>query len=234
MIPILLPMDRLIVMDDVLGPTNKSTAFASFLMVSQKFKYSCVFIFHIIYPEKSIWKVILSQMKHFNMFPGSVQHVEDSFQRFFLTLKIVSKICPTCWRFFLQIALEKSAQNYFWLNRFFVDLAKRNEKICFTLDCWCINPNGPGKYRTEAGNLEEQSCYFNVKIKKKLFNTFPSKRIWNSESTNEKKFIFKLNELEAGSEMLTTRLMLVQNYGILSAMAQAYLDMVRKTKRQKI
>lgn len=74
-----------------------------------------------------------------------------------------------------------------------------------------INPNGLGKYRTKADNLEEQACYFNLKNKDKLLNALPSKRIRNSEAPNNKKFIFKLNELDTGSEILTRGLMLVLN-----------------------
>ena len=177
---------------------NKLNAFASFLIVSRKFKYSLVYIFHIIYPEKSIWKVILPQTKHFNSFPGSVQQ--------FNVLKILSANC-NC----IGETASYLPQNSFWLNRFFVDLANRNQKICLTLDCLGINPNGLGKYRTKADNLEEQTCYFNLKNKDKLLNALPSKRIRNSEAPNDKKFIFKLNELDTGSEILTRGLMLVLN-----------------------
>ena len=45
-------LDRLIVINDVSGLADKSNAFASFSTVSRKFKYNCVYIFHIIYPEK--------------------------------------------------------------------------------------------------------------------------------------------------------------------------------------
>ena len=38
-------------MDDVSGLADKSNVFSNFLTFSQKFKYSYVYIFHIIYPE---------------------------------------------------------------------------------------------------------------------------------------------------------------------------------------
>ena len=47
-------MDQPFVMNDVSALADKSNNFASFLTISQKFKYKCVYIFHIIYPEKSI------------------------------------------------------------------------------------------------------------------------------------------------------------------------------------
>ena len=46
--------DKLIIMDDVSGLVNKSNDFANFLTVSRKFGYICLYIFHIIYPTKSI------------------------------------------------------------------------------------------------------------------------------------------------------------------------------------
>lgn len=60
-------------MDAISGLVDKSTDFASYLTVSRKFQYRCIDIFHIIYPEKSIWKLILWQTKIFNIFPGSIE-----------------------------------------------------------------------------------------------------------------------------------------------------------------
>ena len=64
--------NRLIVMDDVSGLADLSVKFASFLTVTRKFKYHCLYIFHTVYPEKSIWKTILSQTNLLNIFPASV------------------------------------------------------------------------------------------------------------------------------------------------------------------
>ena len=64
--------DRLIVFDDVSGLADNSNKFASFLTVAQKYKYNCVYRFHTIYPEKAIWRTILSQTNIFNIFPASV------------------------------------------------------------------------------------------------------------------------------------------------------------------
>ena len=65
--------DKLIVMDDVSGLADKSNDFANFLTVSRKFGYICLYIFHIIYPTKSIWQMILSQTKMFNIFPSTIK-----------------------------------------------------------------------------------------------------------------------------------------------------------------
>ena len=66
-------IDQLIVMDDVSGLADKSNDFNNFLTVSRKFGYICLYIFHIIYLTKSIWQMILSQTKIFNILPSSVQ-----------------------------------------------------------------------------------------------------------------------------------------------------------------
>ena len=66
-------LDRLIVMDDVLGLAHNSEDFANFLTVLRKFGMTCVYIYHTIYPTRQNWKMILSRTKIFNTFPGSVQ-----------------------------------------------------------------------------------------------------------------------------------------------------------------
>ena len=55
-------------MDDVSGLADKSNEFSNFLTVIQKVAYICLYIFHIIYPIKSTWQMILSQTNNFNIF----------------------------------------------------------------------------------------------------------------------------------------------------------------------
>ena len=43
--------DRLIVMDDVIGLTDKSNEICSFLTVFRKYGYSCIYFFHIVFPQ---------------------------------------------------------------------------------------------------------------------------------------------------------------------------------------
>ena len=64
-----------------------------------------------------------------------------------------------------------------WLTRVFLDLASQNERNCLTIDCTNVNPNGPGWYRTKAGNPEKQVCYFNETRSDQVWNIFVSKRI---------------------------------------------------------
>ena len=58
-------IDRLIVMDNVLGITNNCKTFAGFLTVCRKYRYHCIYVFHIIAPESQIWKNISSQTNIF-------------------------------------------------------------------------------------------------------------------------------------------------------------------------
>ena len=46
--------DRLIVMDDVIGLADKSNEFCSFLTVSRKHRYSCIYIFHCLSTVKKL------------------------------------------------------------------------------------------------------------------------------------------------------------------------------------
>ena len=64
--------NKLIVMDDVSGLAGKSTKFANFVTAWRIFKFTCVYVFHTIYPTSSNWQMILSQTKIFNIFPGSL------------------------------------------------------------------------------------------------------------------------------------------------------------------
>ena len=52
-------MDRLIVMDDVSGVADISTKFVTFLTVSRKFGYLCVYVFHVI-ATSQVWQKLIS------------------------------------------------------------------------------------------------------------------------------------------------------------------------------
>ena len=60
-------------MGDVSGLADKSNDFSNFLTVSRKLGYVSLYIFHIIYPTRSILQMIFSQTKIFNIFPSSIQ-----------------------------------------------------------------------------------------------------------------------------------------------------------------
>ena len=104
--------------------------------------------------------------KILNIFPGSVQQ-----------LNMVKIILANC----IGEVVGYLPHNSLWLNRLFKNLTNLNEKICLALDCRSINPNSPGRFRTETDNPEELTCYFNVENNDQLFNVFLSRRIRNSE-----------------------------------------------------
>ena len=64
-------LNRLIIMDDVSGLTDKSEEFSNYLIVSRKYGFSCLYVFHIIYPGRQSWGMIMSQT-YINFFPGSI------------------------------------------------------------------------------------------------------------------------------------------------------------------
>ena len=165
--------DRLIVMDDVLGLADESKKFASFLTVACKFNYACVYIFHIIYPEKIIWRTSLSQMNIFNIFPASVSlsHMR----------RILESVCIRKTRKYIPLSS-------FWISRLFIELANRNNRVCLTLECSGVNKKGPGRFRTEADKLDFQTCYFNVANDEQSYNEFVSRRINSSKADDRIQF----------------------------------------------
>ena len=113
------------------------------MTVSRKFSYYCIYVFHVIVPESQIWQKIISQTNIFNIFPASVPHNTVA--------KIIQSNC------ILQSKKYVPARSL-WLNRVFTDLANSHDKHCLTIDCGCINKNGPGRYRSSAENPEKQVC----------------------------------------------------------------------------
>ena len=165
--------DRLIVFDDVSGLADKSNKFASFLTVARKYKYNCVYIFHTIYPENTIWKTILSQTNIFNIFPASV------------SLSSVRRILDnSC----VRKSSKYIPRTHFWINRLFIELANKSQKVCLTLDCSNTNRDGPSRFRSNADNPDKQVCYFNSPADEQVYNEFIARRIKSKESQNEIQF----------------------------------------------
>ena len=67
-----LVVNKLIVMGDVSGLSDRSNKFSNFLAVSRKYGFSCLHIFHTIYPDRQNWEMIMSQTHILNFFPGSI------------------------------------------------------------------------------------------------------------------------------------------------------------------
>ena len=179
--------DQLIVMDDVPGLADESKKLGSFLKVARKLNYTCVYIFHTIYPGKSIWKTILSRTNIFNIFPASV------------SLTSVWKILGVC----IRKTRDYIPQSVLWISRLFIELANRDvrvcltllfielpnrkDRVCLTLDCSGINKDGPGKFIKEADKPDFQT-YFNLTNDEQAYNKFVSKRINEREANYRIRF----------------------------------------------
>ena len=149
--------DQLIVMDNVSHLADNSKKLASFLTFVCKSNYTCVYIFHIIYPEKSIWRTILSQTNNFNIFPRSVflAHMR----------RILESVCTRKSRKYIS-------QSALWVSRNFIELANRNHRVCLTLDYSSINKDGQGRLEPKQTNVQTdfQTCYFNVANDEQSYN----------------------------------------------------------------
>ena len=126
-------MDRLVVMDDVLGIAGNCKKFAEFLTVSRKYRYHCIYVFHTIAPESQIWKKILSPANIFNIFPSSVPH------------NTVAKILQSNCR---QTATKFLPACSVWLNSIFADHANTDKRHCVTTERCGVKKNSPDRYRT--------------------------------------------------------------------------------------
>ena len=176
-------LDRLIIMDDVSGVANVSKHFVNFLIVSRKFGYNCVYVFHVIVPSSQIWQKIISQTNIFNIFPASVSYNTVS--------KIIQSNCILQSKKYVPARL-------LWLNRVFSDLANSHEKHCLTIDCGYLNKNGPGRYRSSADNPEKQVCYFNKPGDDVFYNTFISERI--KEDKYKEGIYFKIEKVRGNND----------------------------------
>ena len=149
--------NKLIVMDDVAGLADKSDNFANFLTVSRKFNFTCVYVFHTIYPTRSNWQMILSQTKIFSIFPGSLQTSS--------VIKILSSYCN-------RYMSEYIPHRDLWLNRLYFEISNSSKKQCLAIYMRHVNDIGPAKFRTGAENDKEQICCYNYNKKDRTFNPF--------------------------------------------------------------
>ena len=134
--------DRLIVMDNDLGIAERSNEFGSFFIVARKFNFTCVYVFHTMYPSKLNWQMIISQTKIFNIFPASIP------------ISSISKILSAnCNRYIFDYIPNRDL----WLKRLYFEISNSGKKECLTTDCRNFNSIGPSKYRSSASNLLLQS-----------------------------------------------------------------------------
>ena len=160
-----LAVTRLIIMEDVSGLADKSEEFSNFLTVSQKYGFSCLYVFHTMHPGRQSWEMIMSQTY---IFPGSIHS---------------SRILKT-----LSLFASRQKNTYLpnqqvWLNKLYFQISNSKEKKYPTIDTREVNELGPGKFRTSADDGEEQTCYFNRNKIDTHFTSFIAKRIRNLLST---------------------------------------------------
>ena len=113
-------LDRLIVMDDVSALADGSEEFANFLTVSGKYRLTCVYIFHTLYPTRQRSQMIWSQTKKFNFFPRSVQ--VSSIIR--ILLSFTSRYKQTYY----------VPQQNLWINRIYFEISNSRQKTSMTID----------------------------------------------------------------------------------------------------
>ena len=177
-------IDCLMVMDDVSGIADGSHKCAEFLTVCRKYRYHCIYVFHIIVPDSRVWKQILSQTNIFHIFPLSVPY------------NMIVKVLQSNRRQTTKIYVPVRS---IWLGRVCVDLANTDERHCSTIDCSGTNKNGPGRYRTQAGNPEKQVFYFKQPRYDELYNVFISNRIKAEDFS--KGIYLKINRVQGKDEI---------------------------------
>ena len=168
-------INKLIVMDDVSGLADRCEDFSNFLTVSRKYGFSCVYVFHTIYPGRQSWEMIISQTHIFNFFPGSIHS-----GRILKTLSLFA-------------SREKNSYlptNQVWLNKLYFQISNSKEKICLTIDTRDVNEFGPGKFRTNAKNSVEQNCYFHRNNTDSRFKYYLARR----DHGNRDKLVFLISE----------------------------------------
>ena len=166
-----------------LGLADSCKEFSDFLMITRKYRYHCVYVFHIIIPDRDFWKKIIWQNNIFNIFPSSVP--------FHTASEILQSNCvPTTTKYVPVRSL--------WINKLFIDLANRDEINCLTIDCSGTNKNGPGRCRTKADNPEKQVGYFNEPRNSHVCNVFISKRI--KCGNFEKGIYFKIDRVKSKTD----------------------------------
>ena len=111
-------VNRLIVLDDLSGLTDKSEEFSNYLTVTRKYGFSCLYVFHTIYPGRQSWEMIMSQTHIFNFFPGSIHS---------------SRILKTLSLFASRQKNSYIPNQQIWLNRLYFQISNSRGKNALQL-----------------------------------------------------------------------------------------------------
>ena len=92
-------------------------------------------------------------------------------------------------------------QSALWISRLFIELANRDDRACLTLDCSSINKDRPGRFRTDAGKPDFQTCYYNTVDDEQVYKRYVSKCVNTSEANDRIQFkIIHLKSKSNGEE----------------------------------
>ena len=109
-------VNKLIIMDDVSGLADKSQEFSNFLTVSGTYGFSCLYVFHTIYPGRQNWEMIMSQTHILNFFSGSIHS---------------SRILKTLSLFKCRQKNTYLPNQQIWLNKLYFQISNSKEKKVF-------------------------------------------------------------------------------------------------------
>ena len=129
---------------------------------------------HIIYPENSIWKLILLQTNIFNIFPVSIQQ--------WSVLKILQANC-------VRENFVYLPQNFLWLNRRFADFINQYEKVCLTITTQVDS-------EPKLTNQINKTCDFKVNNDDQFYNIFISEGVAIKE-TNPHGIHFEIEKVKS-------------------------------------
>ena len=164
-------INKLIVMDDVSGLVNRCEDFSNFLTVSGKYGFSCVYLFHAIYPGRQSWEMIMSQTHISNFLRGSIHSGRILRTLFLFASREKNSYLPT---------------NQVWLNKLYFQISNSKGKTCLKIDTRDVKEFGPGKFRTGAENNLKQNCYFNRNNTESRFKCYLARR----DSSNPENLFF--------------------------------------------
>ena len=165
--------DNLIVFDDMSTIADRSKVFAHFLTVSRKFKYICVYIFHIMTNKNSdTWHYITSQT-----------HIYCFLNLGSLNAKLRAILGENCIRTENDRNLYLTKNNM-WLTKLVTSLFNNTTKEHILID----NRETCGKMckvRSRTDELNAQICFYPIENDNRYFNKYKAVR----KDYNNTKFV---------------------------------------------
>ena len=126
-----------------------------------------------------MWRSIISQTNIFNIFLACVP--------FNSVKKILEMNCNK------KVIKKYVPQKSVWMNRLFIDPANKSKKVCLTIDCSSIDPVKPGRFKTDAGKPDFQTCYLGND--KQIYDVFISRRLKEENFNN--RIYFKIERIKS-------------------------------------